>query len=208
VMELPIGETITFGSGGQPSISLFEPEPMWTTDGRGRLIAGNNSEYRVRVHGPDGTLQRVVSRPHTRRPITEGDQADFRRVVAAAWEQGGMPPQAQEMMMAALRFAEWYPAYANLLGGPDGTLWVQSVQTPETVRELGATFDFQDLGGPAWDVFDADGRFLGVVEMPLRFTPMLWKDDHVYGVQRDDLDVQYVARLGIVRGDAGGDGGA
>jgi hypothetical protein len=61
----------------------------------------------------------------------------------------------------------------------------------------GRTFDPQDIGAPEWDVFDRQGRFLGVLTMPSRFQPLRVVDDRVYGVQRDELDVQHVVRLRV-----------
>jgi hypothetical protein len=200
LLVMPAGETVDF-SGGQPRITLFAPEPVWAIGGDGHLIYGNNSEYRLRINGPDGRLERIIERPGERRPLSQADQNEFRKLIRQAWEAtGAMPPQAMEMMSQSLSFATHYPAYANLLGGPDGTIWVQGVQTPDIVAETGATFDMQDWGGPIWDVFGADGRYLGVVRMPARFTPFFIRDDHVYGVVRDDLDVQYVAVLRLIRG--------
>lgn len=199
LLIMPAGETMDFSSG-QPRMTIFAPEPMWAIGTDGRLIHGNNSRYRFRVQSADGELERIVEKRTDRRAITEGDQSEFRRVIRQAWQRAGMPPQQLEMMSQALAFAPQYPAYANLLGGPFGTVWVQAVQTPETVREMGGTFDIQDIGGPTWDVFDGDGRFLGVVRMPPRFTPFVIQDRHVYGVLRDELDVQYVVRLVLQTG--------
>jgi hypothetical protein len=196
LLALPVGRTMDF-SGGQPRITLFESEPLWTTAPGDRLIYGNNSNYRLEVFGADGDLEAVVIRPRARTAITESDQAEFRRIMRDMWGRAGMPPQQQEMMASAIGFARDYPAFANLLGGPHGTLWVQSVQTPETIKAQGGTFDIQDFGGPDWDVFDADGRYLGVVAMPARFMPLLFYGDQIYGVQRDEMDVQYVARLSL-----------
>lgn len=117
-----------------------------------------------------------------------------------------MNAQALELMSQALHLAEFYPAYANLMTGPEGTLWVQPLQTPDEVMELGGAFDIQDMGSADWNVFDADGRLLGAVRMPLRFNPLLFRDDAIYGVLCDDLDVQYVARLRIDRGRPGSEG--
>jgi hypothetical protein len=55
----------------------------------------------------------------------------------------------------------------------------------------------QDLGSSEFDVFDAEGRYLGMVAMPDRFTPLRFVGDAVYGVWQDELDVQYVVRLRI-----------
>jgi hypothetical protein len=199
LLVMPAGESVDF-SGGQPRMTLFAPEPTWALAADDRVIHGNSAEYRFRVNSLDGDVERIVEKRAERRPLTAGDQEEFRRVIRWAWQQAGMPPEAMEMMSQALNFAEYYPAYANLLGGPDGTIWVQSVQTPETVRELGGTFDIQDIGGPMWDVFDAEGHLLGTVQMPPRFTPFVLQQDRIYGVVRDDMDVQYVARLRLIRG--------
>ena len=67
---------------------------------------------------------------------------------------------------------------------------------------LTSIIDLEDFGAPDWDVFDAQGRYLGVVEMPQGFTPKLFREDKIFGVWRDELDVQYVLRLRIV-GDLG-----
>lgn len=199
LLVLPVGETVDFSSG-QPRFRLFSPEAMWALTLDDRLIHGQNDEYRLKILSADGTIERIVEKPRERRPVTAGDQAAFRRLIGKAWEDAGMQPAMIENMMQGVNFAEYYPAYVNLLGGPEGTIWAQSVQTPETVEQQGGTFDMQDMGGPTWDVFDADGHFLGMVRMPDRFTPMFFSSDQayaVYGVQRDDLDVQYVARVRV-----------
>lgn len=199
MLVMPVGETMDF-SGTQPRITLFAPEPMWALGEDDQLIYGNNSEYRFHISGPDGNLIRIVEQAGERRPLSQSDQSEFRTLIREAWEAtGAMPPQAIEMMSQALSFASHYPAYANLLGGPEGTIWVQEVQTPDIVRETGATFDMQDWGGPTWDVFGNDGRYLGTVSMPPRFTPFFIRDERIYGVIRDDLDVQYVMVLNLVR---------
>lgn len=198
IMVMPAGQTMDFSSG-QPRMTLFAPEPMWAVGPRGHLVYGNNAVYRLEVFGPEGELERVIARERERNPISESDQQEFRRAIREAWEQAGMPPQAMDMMGQALHFADYYPAYANLFGGPEGSVWVQGVQSPQDVRESGATFDLQDIGGPEWEVFDDEGRLLGAVRMPHRFTPLLFRGDHIYGVLRDDLDIQYAARMRVSR---------
>lgn len=199
LLELPVSRTVSF-AGGQPSITLFESEPMWAIDHEGRIYWGVNSEYSLKVHSADGELERILARDHERRPVTSSDQTEYRRIIEGLWRDQGMNAQALAMMSQALNFAEFYPAYANLMAGPGGTLWIQRIQTPDEVMELGDAFDIQDMGSATWDVFDPDGRLLGAVRMPPRFNPLLFQEDVIYGVLRDDLDVQYVARMRIVRG--------
>jgi len=87
-----------------------------------------------------------------------------------------------------------------VLSGPDETIWVQHIQpASELSDEEFENFDpMQDTGAPDWDVFDAAGRYLGVITMPRRFSPRTIRGDRIYGVWRDDLDVQYVVRLRVV----------
>lgn len=196
LLELPLGQSIELGDG-EPRLTVFAPEPMWAVAPDGGVVAGLNSEYRLRVHSPDGAVRRIIERAGERTPLSDADREAFRHALRHAWRHAGMPAQALEIVSQSLGFAEHYPAYASLFGGPDGTLWVQRVRTPESVREHGGSLDVQDIGGPAWDVFDNEGRYLGVVRMPGRFTPMLFREDRVYGVLRDEMDVQYVARMAL-----------
>lgn len=62
----------------------------------------------------------------------------------------------------------------------------------------GSQADIGPRRSPDWSVFDPEGRYLGVVRMPDRFKPMVSRSDNIYGVWRDDLDVQYVLRLRIL----------
>lgn len=199
VMELPIGRSFNF-AGGRPNITLFESEPMWAIGPDGRIFYGTNSDYRLEVFSTDGELQRVIQKAFQRRTVTEGDKEAFRRILQELWERQGVPPQAMTAMSQSLQFAEFYPAYANVLGGPDGSLWVQRIQTPESVSEQGGSFNIQDIGGAEWEVFDDQGRLLGVVRMPPRFTPLAFHGDDIYGLLLDEYDVQFAARMRLDRG--------
>ncbi len=196
ILEMPIGQSVSF-AGNSPRITMFEAEPMWTMGPDGQLYSGINSEYSLKTYSPDGELIRIVRQPFEPRPITDSDQAELRRIVEGLWADQGLPPQALDMLSQALNFADYYPAYANIMGGPDGTLWVQKIQTPDDIKEAGGTFDIQDMGSATWEIYDGEGRLLGTLEMPDRFTPAGFINGQLYGILRDDLDVQYVARMNV-----------
>ena len=68
----------------------------------------------------------------------------------------------------------------------DGTIWL---------RQTGP-------GGLAFDVFDREGRYLGQPELPPGVEGMfirLITDAAIYAIDDDELDVDYVVRLAIVR---------
>ena len=74
-------------------------------------------------------------------------------------------------------------------------MWLQKVQPLRNMSEEGLeAFPVGGLapGLPAWDVFDGEGRYLGVVEIPLGIERIALFVDHVFGVYEDELDVQHV----------------
>lgn len=189
---LPAGQSFQM-SGGAPQFRFFEAEPVWDAASDGRLMSAMNSDYRIEVRDPEGALVRVITRDFQRRPVTETDQRQMMTAIRELMIEQGAPPQAVEMIMQQATFAEFYPAFAQLLAGPNGSLWIQRIASAE---ELGESddFDLQNLGSDDWDVFDSEGRYLGNVTMPPRFTPIRVDGDAFWGVQRDEFDVQSVVR--------------
>ena len=88
----------------------------------------------------------------------------------------------------------------SLQVGHRGTIWVQRIRPPGdlTDEEIDRYNFLEEFGSPDWDVFDADGRFLGIVSMPQRFQPRLFLADRIYGVWRNELDVPFAVRLRVV----------
>ena len=86
--------------------------------------------------------------------------------------------------------------------GPDETLWVQRIMSARDMAaasEEEVEFGPQAHDSPEWEVFDAEGRYLGVVTLPDRFFPVNAAGHHLYGIWADELDVQYVMRLRVDR---------
>lgn len=198
VAVLPPGQSLQV-TDGVPRFRFFEPEPIWDAAEDGRLASGMNGSFRVQLRGPDGELQRVVSLAREPRSVTERDRQVIADAVEEAMRNQGAPPQAIQMMMANATFAEHYPLFASLFLGPEGSLWVQRIRTGDELAGDGGTFDAQDLGSPDWDIFDEEGRYLGVVSFPSRYQPLRVVGERIYGVARDELDVQRLAVYRIRR---------
>ena len=165
-----------------------------------RLCFGVNDNYSIDVYSPDGVLERIIRKPFTRTPVAESDQELMVDAMGELWPEAGVPPQAIPQLRQIIHFAEFYPAFAAIQRGPGGTMWVQHIQSPSELseEELAAFNMIEDMGAKDWDVFDVDGRFLGIVTMPPRFSPRSIVGNKIYGVFRDDLDVQYAVRMRIV----------
>lgn len=198
LLQLPAGESFQMGSGG-PRIRFFAPEPVWMLTEEGKLVSGRTDEYRVEVRSPDGTLERVITRSFEPVAVTEADRELILTGMREMMRAQGAPPQAIEPMLQAASFADRYPAFANMVSGPEGSLWLQRFRSAAELKELaeGGELDMQDMGSPTWDVFDGEGRYLGAVTLPDRFTPLKVRGNSFYGVFRDDLDVQKVVRLQV-----------
>ena len=199
VAVLPVGESFQF-QGGQARVRFFDPEPIWDADPDGRLLTARNSAMRFYVWGTDGALQRVITLPHQPKPVTERDKQVFLDAIREATRQQGAPPEAVEAFLQQAQFADSYPAFVSLALGPLGSVWVQRFLTGTELAGQEGTFDIQDMGSSTWDVFDAEGRYLGDVTFPGKYQPIRAIGDRFYGVARDDLDVQSLKVYRVVTG--------
>jgi hypothetical protein len=198
LMQVPSGKTFSM-TGGLPEWNFFVPEPLWTLWGT-KILYAVNDNYHIGVYN-QGTLERVIEKPFTLDPVTDADQQPMKASLKKLLATQGAPPQLiSQLVDTRMHFAPNYPVFAQMLAGPFGTILVQSVVPISKLSdEERENFDFLSgsMGSREWDVFDDQGRYLGQVTMPLRFQPVKFVGDEIYGIQRDELDVQYVVKLTI-----------
>jgi hypothetical protein len=199
------GDTLLkFPSGGADAlpgeIQQFSPEPMWEITDSLTALYGVNNEYRIGMYDGSGSLTRILSKSHEPVAVTERDLRAFFTYLDRAWLAAGVSRSRLPELHSRTHFAEFYPAFMSVQLGYRGTIWVQRIQPPGdlTDEEIERYNFLEEFGSPDWDVFDPAGRFLGVVTMPARFQPRLFHGDRIYGVWRDDLDVQYLIRLRLI----------
>lgn len=199
VLMVPSGRTFSF-AGGQPKFHFFSPEPIWALLADGEIALGVNDDMEFRVYGPEAELRSVFRKPYEPRAVTEADRRVFMETLERLWKQAGVPPEGLQVLTQGVSFEDRFPAFAVAFGGPAGSLWVQRIRKPDelSAEEREEFNPLQNLGSPDWDVFDAQGRYLGVVTMPERFQPVGFDGDRVFGVWRDEMDVQYVRFVRIV----------
>lgn len=189
----PRGETFSFG-GGLPEFHFFAPEPTWTLLNDGTFVHGVNSDYRISVAGPDASVTRVITMPSEPIPVSQEDKEIITGMIMRLMEEQGVPPQALDGIEQGISFEDFFPAFTQMRNGPEQSLWVQRISVPSdmTDDEQENWNPLLDQGSDEWDVFDAEGRFMGFVTMPDRFTPFSLRGDLLYGVWRDEFEVQYV----------------
>lgn len=193
IATLPQGASFTM-QGGAARFRFFDREPLWDAAEDGRLLSASNDRFRIEVRDAGGTLVQVVRKSFEPRPVTEADATRMLRAIREMMAQQGAPPAAVDQLLQGASFADHYPAMAQVLAGPRGSVWVQRIQTPDQIAGQDE-INLQDLGSDDWDIFDAEGRYLGVLHLPEKFTPLKIDGSAVWGVQRDELDVPSVVRF-------------
>lgn len=197
VLTFPSGQMQTFDG----RVHFFAAEPLWDLTENAQVVLGVSDEYRLGIYA-DGELERVITRTFQPAAFTDADEAAILGELERRWAAAGVPAEFQRRARERFDFADLLPVMSAILVGPASTLWVQHMRPPSELNEeeLASVREdhMEDLGGAEWDVFDREGRYLGIVTMPERFSPSLFRDDKVYGVWRDELNVEYVLRLRIV----------
>ena len=193
LLSVPAGGL--FAAGG--AIRYFTAEPVWDVSDSGTVVFAVNDRYRIAYHDREGKPRRVVTLPFERREIGDRDIRTLLAYLDGIWLERGQPRSRLPELRSRVGFAEHFPAFYAFQTGFRGSLWVQPIRYPGdlTDEEVEHYNFFEEFGTPEWNVFDEQGRYLGDVVMPPRFQPRLFVGDEIYGVWRDDLDVQYIVRL-------------
>lgn len=168
--RMRIGSTIPFAAA--PSRQMGPHGDFWVSEGGG--------PYRIRRQALEGDTLLVVEREYEPVPVPDSlhDQAieDFVRDDMTP-EDGFDPADVPRV----------FPPFVRPIPATDGSLWVQRLV---------------EDGAAALDVFSPDGVYLGAAEVPPEFENMfveLVTADHMYVRLTDELGVNYVVRMAILR---------
>src|SRR5688572_28151677 len=162
-----------------------------------RIFLSSPTSTEIRQLDLNGKITRLIRQPHP--PVktsAEATQAYRAWYLAAPGENGRPMPEAMKARMSEMLdrtvFAEEFPAFANMIVDKTGHLWVQRYDYRYELRTPGPS-RIQTMTVPSrWNVHDSEGRWLCVVELPARFTPVEIGTDYVAGLGRDIDDVEQV----------------
>lgn len=186
----------SLGTRQDLKVPLIVNSPFWDLLPDGRIAWGSLDRPEVRVHAPDGHLTQIIRRTAwTPRAASAADQDGLRQLLRDKLQAiGGSSAPADGPNVV---LPDSLPAITGVRAGPDGGLWVQRMGAVEDADPAGvnAPGPAEALGGGTWDVFAADGMLRGEVRLPRRFRLLEITPGAVYGVLRDENDVEFVARL-------------
>ncbi|MGD8698914.1 MAG: hypothetical protein PVJ43_06470, partial [Gemmatimonadales bacterium] len=147
-----------------------------------RFYVGDNGTYEIRVYSVEGRLIQVIRKTATPITIEPADIEAFEDSVLAAADASSRR-QMRALFDNLPPPPRTYPAYASDIH-VDGDLnvWVRECSRPRDPHS-------------EWSVFSAGGAFRGTVVMPTGLRVLDIGYDYVLGLQRDDLDVEYVRKF-------------
>ena len=177
----------------------FSPDWYWTVHPTGHFLSALSTAYRINLEQDSGVLR--IERNHTpvAVPDDERDRHEQRimsrmRQVDAGWSWDGADIPTHK------------PPFRGLRAGNDGRIWVRlwtearQVANEEHDPANPESSPFTWVEPLRYDVFEADGTYLGAVVPPAGFSPSappVFGRSFVWAVERDELGVQRVVRYRI-----------
>ena len=186
------------GKGVQGPVRL----PVWFAPNIGAVAfadsfyVGTGDTYEVTLYDVEGRIRRIVRRDRDPDEVTQAAIDEKIEQARALIVEGPKATyfESQVIWLSETPAAEHFPAYGNRFRvDADHNLWVEQF-TPE--RWNGDRIP--DLG-LRYDVFDASGRFLGVVHLPPNFEPTDIGTDYILGLWEDEFDVQYAVKYLLIK---------
>jgi hypothetical protein len=180
------------GTPSDPSarLPIVPTVPRWTT-GPGQLVWWTPGRpYEIRAYDGSGKPVRTLTLDREAVPVTR----EVREAIAAGLRASAVRGAGETGLVEnALSRAEWPDALPHV-----ADLWVSF---PDG-RVFAAPYLAESFlpGAPqVLDVFEPAGGYSGVLTLPARFSPRRFAGGFVYGVETDELDLEYAVRYALVR---------
>jgi hypothetical protein len=184
---------------------FFEPSPSYAIDDRDHVYLAPGWPYVVDVYDLNGALIRRITRAHDSLPVTDDLKAEVLRRARTFYDSTSQQRGATYHTYserAKMPVVGFLPVIRSILASSEGWIWVRRMDTHDDPAALESPGS-QAPRSTAWDIFEPTGRFWATVRLPPRFSPFVVFPDAVVGVQRDELDIEYIVRYDLIgpRGD-------
>lgn len=179
----------------------FSPSAHWAFSPLGYMVGGVSTSYRIELLREGAPLRIERQRPPV--PVASDEAADHRRAATEnmrrnlpgwVWNGPGIPDSK--------------PPFREVFAADDGRIWVLlSMPGAEDLsRDGDSGAEVRGYSLPVWtepvafDVFEADGRYLGEVRAPSGFLTSpepVFRGDTVWAAAEDPDGVRYVKRYQV-----------
>ncbi len=171
------------GSGYVPP--YFGKTSHITTFGQ-RILLGSNHTMQVEELDVSGNLVRILRIPDYPLDLSGAQIAAERDFFLDRFRPGSTSPLRAGFEAAPA--SDTRPAFTDILVDPSGAVWLQ-LHRGESEQDQ----------PQEWLVLDADGTWLGTVEIPDRFTVSDITMDAILGDWQDELDIEHPQVLRLTR---------
>lgn len=163
----------------------FQGFMAWRWSPTGTVWTLLTDRYELTEMTTSGEVLRRVTRDYEPIPVTDEDREQAIESLEWFTSQGGQIDHS--------KFPKSRPGTASFFIDDEGNLWVE--------QQVAASD--ADNAGRLFDLFDAEGRYLGVLRLPFslawsRPEPVV-REGVLYGVTSDEVGVPYVVRARIVK---------
>ncbi|MGH7471682.1 MAG: hypothetical protein ACRENP_27330 [Longimicrobiales bacterium] len=186
-------EMVVTSQGGTARYSVaYDPNVESTYSPLGYFVGGVSVRYAVDQLPADGRVRRIM-RAYPRVAVAAAERNSIRDGLLRNIRSANNPNYQWQGPDVATR----KPAFTSIAVDLEGRIWVQ-VPDQSVQRPAGA-----EGQPPHWtslvhyDVFQPSGTYLGAVRFPEPFTPIIMRGLQVWGIERDPLGVEYIARYRI-----------
>jgi hypothetical protein len=180
----------------------FAPDVEWTYSPLGYMVGGVSTRYAIELFIAPGRVLRIERGNWDPVPVLDAERAEQERIMTAnmrqtepGWHWKGDPIPATK------------PPWGGFFVGERGRIWVllhqeaYQIESDEEPEERPGEIPTRTWVEPvAFDVFEPDGRYLGMVRAPRgfsRYPHPVFRSDTVWATVRDELEVPYVVRFHI-----------
>ena len=186
----------------------FTPQLVTAMSSNGYLITGHNTTYAFEQHLPNGPVRRI-ERAYTPVPVARAERGEWEAwasiLARPAAARPGQPAVRSAPRPASYAIPDIKPAYKDLRTDSQGRIWVRryvaAQSRPGPERKPGDERPRRVWKEPqTFDVFEAEGTFLGTITLP--FDAYLYDaiDRHIWATVRGESDEEYVVRFRIEDG--------
>jgi hypothetical protein len=158
VVELPVSLQSKFNPFSAMTL-------LYALDGQGHLYLGSQRGYEIKVLSLEGKLIKTIGRDYDPVPITKEDKDEMLKLI---------PNVSGVNLKDMIQFPEVFPPYVSFVLADEGRLFVRTYEKGRVKKEF------------YWDVFDAEGRFVAKVPIPIAHQIQLWRDEKVYFIVENE----------------------
>lgn len=204
IVEVPGRPRVYWEDLDRSTTPWLGPEPTAAVRWTGDVYVTDGAGYAIQVFSPSGALRRTIRADAAPVEISDREFEAGVRTVVEYYDSGGLPPEWGRRFAEAAEAGgrpEARPVPGRLLVAPNGRMLLER-------RDLDP--DPSVLANPdtsSWDLLRPSGRIAGRLRLPPRTLVAELADEHLYLIERDELDVQYIVRYRLRGQDASTDDG-